>query len=51
MLGSGACVALFGAAYFWQVHDMSYFIAVQVVGGECPAQPCVLLPGLLSALL
>lgn len=34
MLGSGACVALFGAAYFWQIHSMTYFIAVQVVGGE-----------------
>lgn len=34
MVGSGACVALFGAAYFWRIHTMSYFIAVQVVGGE-----------------
>lgn len=34
MLGSGALVALFGAAYFWQVHSMAYFIAVQVMGGE-----------------
>ena len=34
MIGSGACVALFGAAYFWQIHSMTYFIAVQVVGGE-----------------
>lgn len=33
MLGSGACVALFGAAYFWQIHSMTYFITVQVVGG------------------
>lgn len=33
MLGSGVCVMLFGAAYFWQIHTMSYFIAVQIVGG------------------
>ncbi|KAL4457256.1 hypothetical protein ABPG75_012121 [Micractinium tetrahymenae] len=33
MLGSGVCVSLFGAAYFWQIHSMTYFIAVQVVGG------------------
>lgn len=33
MLGSGACVALFGAAYFWNIHSMTYFITVQVAGG------------------
>jgi OPA family glycerol-3-phosphate transporter-like MFS transporter 1/2 len=37
MLGSGACVALFGAAYFWNIHSMSYFIVVQVAGGETGA--------------
>lgn len=34
MLGSGACVALFGAAYFWNIHSMTYFIVVQVAGGK-----------------
>lgn len=33
MLGSGVCVALFGAAFFWQIHSMTYFVVVQVVGG------------------
>jgi sugar phosphate permease len=33
MLGSGTCVALFGAAYFWNIHTMGYFVVVQVIGG------------------
>lgn len=33
MLGSGACVALFGAAYFWNIHSMTYFVTVQIIGG------------------
>lgn len=33
MIGSGACVALFGMAYFWEIHIMPYFLTVQVVGG------------------
>lgn len=40
MLGSGACVALFGAAYFWQIHSMTYFIVVQIVGGERAQWEC-----------
>lgn len=33
MLGSGTCVALFGAAYFWKIHTMGFFVVVQIVGG------------------
>ena len=33
MLGSGICVALFGAAYLWNIHTMGYFVVVQIVGG------------------
>ena len=33
MLGSGACVCLFGAAYFMKVHAMAYFLVIQIVGG------------------
>ena len=33
MLGSGACVALFGFAYFAGIHSMGYFLTVQVIGG------------------
>ena len=34
MLASGLCVCLFGAAAFWDIHALPYFIAVQVAGGE-----------------
>jgi OPA family glycerol-3-phosphate transporter-like MFS transporter 1/2 len=37
MLGSGLCVVLFGCAYFWGLHAMAYFVAVQVVGGALQA--------------
>lgn len=33
MLGSGLCVVMFGAAYFLNIHNLSYFITVQIVGG------------------
>lgn len=33
MLGSGACVALFGMAFFWNIHSMPYFLGIQVLGG------------------
>lgn len=33
MLGSGVFVALFGAAYFWNIHTMGYFVIVSVCGG------------------
>lgn len=33
MIASGLCVALFGAAAFWNIHSLSYFLAVQLVGG------------------
>lgn len=33
MIGSGTCVALFGAAFFWNIHTMGYFVVVQVIGG------------------
>lgn len=33
MLGSGAAVAAFGAGYFWQIHSLPYYIAVQMAGG------------------
>lgn len=46
MLGSGACVALFGAAYFWQIHSMWYFISVQVVGGAQLSHPCGVCQGM-----
>lgn len=33
MLGSGACVGLFGMAFFWNIHSMPYFLGIQVIGG------------------
>ena len=33
MLGSGACVALFGGAFFLNIHSMPYFLTIQVIGG------------------
>lgn len=33
MLASGMSVLLFGAAYFWNIHSMTYFVAVQIFGG------------------
>eukprot|EP00250_Pteridium_aquilinum_P017292 c23552_g1_i1 orf=375-2036(-) len=33
MVGSGISVALFGCAYWWNVHWLGYFFLVQVVGG------------------
>lgn len=33
MLGSGACVGLFGMAFFWNIHSMPYFLGVQILGG------------------
>lgn len=33
MLSSGISVLLFGAAYFWNIHSMTYFVAVQIFGG------------------
>ena len=33
MIGSGVCVGLFGAAYFFNIHSMSYFLAIQIIGG------------------
>lgn len=33
MVGSGISVALFGLAYWWNVHWLSYFFIVQIVGG------------------
>lgn len=33
MVGSGLCVALFGFAYWWNVHWLGYFLMVQMIGG------------------
>lgn len=33
MVGSGIFVALFGCAYWWNLHWLAYFLVVQIVGG------------------
>lgn len=33
MIGSGACVALFGLGYWWNIHHFSYYLVVQMMGG------------------
>jgi OPA family glycerol-3-phosphate transporter-like MFS transporter 1/2 len=33
MVGSGFFVCLFGLAYFWDIHSMYYFVAVQIMAG------------------
>ena len=33
MLGSGFFVCMFGAAYYWNVHEMHYFVPVQILAG------------------
>lgn len=33
MIGSGICVSLFGMAYWWNIHSLSYFFVVQIIAG------------------
>lgn len=33
MVGSGACVCLFGMGYWWNIHSFSYYFVVQVITG------------------
>uniref|UniRef100_A0A0D6R3G3 Major facilitator superfamily (MFS) profile domain-containing protein n=1 Tax=Araucaria cunninghamii TaxID=56994 RepID=A0A0D6R3G3_ARACU len=33
MMGSGVCVALFGAGYWWNIHHFSFYLVVQMIAG------------------
>ncbi|XP_064650598.1 glucose-6-phosphate exchanger SLC37A2-like [Lineus longissimus] len=33
MFGSGILTAAFGMGYYWQIHSLTYYLGVQVVGG------------------
>ncbi|XP_020111105.1 putative glycerol-3-phosphate transporter 5 [Ananas comosus] len=43
MLASGAATALFGLAFWWDLHSLAFFLAVQIAGGAAQSigWPCV----------
>jgi MFS transporter, OPA family, solute carrier family 37 (glycerol-3-phosphate transporter), member 1/2 len=34
MIGAGLWTICFGMAFFWDIHSFSYFVAVQILGGN-----------------